>query len=145
MLFRRVDWRRSVASSTTLRRSATRRRTRARSRDQKDLLYASASKEHPHIHEKCPMSLNGKVRMNWTQKETFDTGGKVKPRVETEVTLKYRREDYLCLNFPSASRGAACLLLLELSLRKPHRIRAGIGAGFPVSVFLGRFLDFPSA
>ena len=39
------------------------------------------------------MLLNGKVRMNWTQKEIFDTGGKVKPRVETEVTLKYRRED----------------------------------------------------
>ena len=71
----------------------TKANSRQKQADQKDLLYTSASKEYPHIHKKCPMLLNGKVRMNWTQKETFDTGGKVKPRVETEVTLKYRRED----------------------------------------------------
>ena len=73
------------------------RYTKANSRQkqggQKDLLYTTASKEFPHIHKKCPTSLNGKVRMNWTQKEIFDTGGKVKPRKPPEVKLKYRRED----------------------------------------------------
>ena len=39
------------------------------------------------------MLLNGKVRMNWTQKEIFETGGKVKPRQKSEVKLNDRRED----------------------------------------------------
>ena len=71
----------------------TKANSRQKQGDQKDLLYTSASKEYPHIHKKCPMLLNGKVRMNWTQKEIFDTGGKMKPRKPPEVTLKYRRED----------------------------------------------------
>ena len=54
---------------------------------------AAAAKEFPQIHKRCPMLLNGKVRMNWTQNEIFENGTKAKPRKKPEVKLKYRKED----------------------------------------------------
>ena len=71
----------------------TKANSRQRRQDEEGQEYESASKEFPSIHKACPMLLNGKVRMDWTQNEIFENGSKVKPRKPPEVKLKYRKED----------------------------------------------------
>jgi len=71
----------------------TKLNSRQRQQDEEGQEYTTASQEFPHIHKRCPMLLNGKVRMNWTQNEIFENGTQVKPRKKPEVKLKYRKED----------------------------------------------------
>ena len=71
----------------------TKLNSRQRQQDEEGQEYEAASKEFPNIHKQCPMLLNGKVRMDWSQNRIFENGTKVKPRKKPELKLKNWKED----------------------------------------------------